>query len=116
MHNVSSDEEEPLAAGLVIGGQRIAPGAIPSGAAGIEPASAESAEEESAYHFRRSKSTQYHRVGVCESLYVAHYLNNCTCLQPLVNRVGNWPWETVEDYGTNDPKYRFTLTSLRQER
>lgn len=63
MHNVSSDEEEPLAAGLAIGSQRIASGAAPSGAAGVDPASAESAEEESAYHFRRSKSTQYHRVG-----------------------------------------------------
>lgn len=63
MHNVSSDEEEPLAAGLATGGHRTAPGgAASSGAAGSDPAGSESVEEESAYHFRRSKPMQYHRV------------------------------------------------------
>lgn len=57
----SSDEEEPLAAGLPSGSIRSTTlGASPSVAG--DTTGQESAEEEGAYHFRRSKSSQYHKV------------------------------------------------------
>uniref|UniRef100_A0A182T9K0 Enhancer of polycomb-like protein n=1 Tax=Anopheles maculatus TaxID=74869 RepID=A0A182T9K0_9DIPT len=55
-----------------------------------------SAEEEYAYAFRRSKHSQYHR--------------------PRADGYGNWPWTSREENGSADPRYRFTLTSLRYPR
>uniref|UniRef100_A0A182P4U0 Enhancer of polycomb-like protein n=1 Tax=Anopheles epiroticus TaxID=199890 RepID=A0A182P4U0_9DIPT len=55
-----------------------------------------SPEEEYAYAFRRSKHSQYHR--------------------PRADGYGNWPWTSREENGSADPRYRFTLTSLRYPR
>uniref|UniRef100_A0A182JPW4 Enhancer of polycomb-like protein n=1 Tax=Anopheles christyi TaxID=43041 RepID=A0A182JPW4_9DIPT len=52
-----------------------------------------SPEEEYAYAFRRTKHSQYHR--------------------PRADGYGNWPWTSREENGSADPRYRFTLTSLR---
>ncbi|XP_038108346.1 uncharacterized protein LOC6043078 [Culex quinquefasciatus] len=53
-------------------------------------------EEEYAYAFRRSKFSQYHR--------------------PITKGFGNWPWVSKEENGAADPRYRFTLASLRHPR
>ncbi|EAL39667.3 AGAP008026-PA, partial [Anopheles gambiae str. PEST] len=55
-----------------------------------------SPEEEYAYAFRRSKHSQYHR--------------------PRADGYGNWPWTSREENGSADPRFRFTLTSLRYPR
>jgi hypothetical protein len=34
-------------------------------------------------------------------------------IQPHPEGFGNWPWETPEENGKADPKYRYNLTSLR---
>ncbi|XP_036331591.1 uncharacterized protein LOC118743166 [Rhagoletis pomonella] len=40
---------------------------------------------------------------------------HCDYQRPLVHD-GNWPWESKEDCGFGDPKYRFTLTSIKHPR
>ncbi|XP_067632062.1 serine-rich adhesin for platelets [Eurosta solidaginis] len=52
-------------------------------------------DEETPFAFRRKQHSYYHR--------------------PLAHE-GNWPWESKDDYGFADPKYRFTLTSIRHPR
>ncbi|XP_053965640.1 uncharacterized protein LOC128867995 [Anastrepha ludens] len=52
-------------------------------------------EEEAPFAFRRKQHCDYQR--------------------PLAHD-GNWPWESKEDYGLGDPKYRFTLTSIKHPR
>lgn len=34
--------------------------------------------------------------------------------QPLIHTFGNWPWESRKENGLANPKYRFTLTSIRR--
>lgn len=52
-------------------------------------------EDEGIYAFRRNKFSQYHK--------------------PLSN-FGNWPWTCKDDNGIGEPKYRYTLTSIRTPR
>lgn len=35
-------------------------------------------------------------------------------LQPILDRLGNWPWCSPEDGGLGEKEYRYSLTSLSQ--
>ncbi|XP_037944219.1 uncharacterized protein LOC119677024, partial [Teleopsis dalmanni] len=58
---------------------------------GQQKAGSES-EEEAPFAFRRKQSCNYHKPK---------------------DHLGNWPWESKDNHGFGDPRYRFTLTSLR---
>ncbi|KAG5678277.1 hypothetical protein PVAND_007966 [Polypedilum vanderplanki] len=47
-----------------------------------------------------------------EGIYPFRRNRNCNYYKPFVDSFGNWPWESQENSGLTDPKYRYSLTSL----
>jgi len=39
---------------------------------------------------------------------------DCSLLQPILDRLGNWPWCSQEEGGLGDKRYRYSITSLSQ--
>lgn len=90
----SSDEDEPLASNHL---------------------GHENAEDEGLFVFKRHKPCSYQKVTNYQPDHLKPSLNS-KLFQPLVKDFGNWPWTSKLENGLADPRYRYTLTSLRHAR
>ncbi|KAJ6644552.1 Enhancer of polycomb like 1, partial [Pseudolycoriella hygida] len=81
----------------------------PSPGPNIEPLSSDEDEPLSSNHLGHDNVED-------EGTYAFKRLKPCSYQKPLTKNFGNWPWTSKSENGLADPRYRYTLTSLRHAR